>query len=341
MVGSRFLTGLIRISVVFAFLLLSGYAQSAFGQSTIAGFIFDKQRNPLVDIDVELMDDYRRMLQRAKTDSTGRYSFDGLADGRYTVRVYAFRYDLEDQEQPADIYTSSVRGGQGTQYLPLDFYLLPRRGGLAEAELAVVFAQDVPSDAKKLYEQAVDLFNKKKPNEGIDSLNAALKIFPTYFMALFRVGKELYVLQSYEESARFMYKAVEVNPKSGSAFYYLGSAFFKMGKDYYPAALAALNQAQLAAPASTQVLWALGRTERALGKFADAERHLLAAKKAADGGIAEIHKELAELYSNDLKRYAEAADEIELYIKAAKLNDADAKKMKAIAEGLRAKAKKT
>jgi tetratricopeptide (TPR) repeat protein len=323
-----------------AFLLCLAFSYSASAQSTITGIVYDKQRNPLVDVDIELLNDLYQSLRRTKSDGSGRYNFDGLSNGRWYIRVYAFRYDLEDQQQEVLVDTQNIRGGQGSGFFIADFYLMPRKGGLAESELGVVFAQDVPAEAKKLYQKGVDEFSKQKPDEGIKSLNEAIQIFPNYFLALFRIGKELHFQQRYEESARFLYKAVEVNPKNASAFYYLGSSFFKMGKDYNKAALASLNQAHILAPGSMQVLWALGRVERAEKMFVEAEKHLLQAKKVSGGGVPEIHQELVSLYSNDLKKYKEAADELELFIKASKLNDEEKAKFKAILEGLREKAKK-
>jgi tetratricopeptide (TPR) repeat protein len=330
-------TGLVFAS--FFLLACFFFSTNTYAQSTISGTIYDKQRNPLPDIDLELQDDLYRTIRRRKTDSTGRYEFDGLANGRYYIRALAFRYDLEDQTQELEINTQNIRGGQGSGFFLLDFYLLPRKGGLVEAELAVVFAQNVPPDAKKLYEKAIDDLSKKKPDEGIAGLVLAIEAFPDYFAALFRIGKELYVQQRYEEAARFLFKAVEVNPKNGTALYYLGSSFFLMGQDYYKAAKASLNQAYILAPNSTQILWALGRVERAQGNYAEAERYLLQAKKLSSSGIPEIHKELAQLYADNLKNYKLAAEELELYIKASKMNDADAKKTKQIVASLREKAK--
>ncbi|NJM53086.1 MAG: carboxypeptidase regulatory-like domain-containing protein [Blastocatellia bacterium] len=115
------------------------FAQNAFGQSTISGTIYDKQRNTLSEIEVELQNELYQTINRAKTDGSGRYSFGGLKNGRYYVRAFAFRYDLDDQTQEQEINTQNIRGGEGVGFFLLDFYLSPRKGGLAETELSVVF----------------------------------------------------------------------------------------------------------------------------------------------------------------------------------------------------------
>jgi tetratricopeptide (TPR) repeat protein len=89
------------------------------------------------------------------------------------------------------------------------------------------------------------------------------------------------------------------------------------------------------------VLYVLGKVERAEGKYQEAEKHLLQAKKVSKNPIPEIHKELAQLYGNDLKKYKEAADELELYLKASKLEDGEEKKVKKIISDLRGKANST
>jgi tetratricopeptide (TPR) repeat protein len=337
-----FLKSLIRIRVAFGVLFFAVtllLAQNAFGVSTIQGTVYDKQRNPLVEMEVELLNDYYQTQSRSRTDGSGRYSFNGLKDGRYTVRVFAFRYDLEDQEIPIEINTQNIRGGEGTGYFQQDFYLSPKKGGLAETEIGVVFAQEIPPDAKKIYEKAVKDLSGKRINEGIMGLNDAVKIFPKYYLALHRIGRELFIMKKYTDAVPFLLKAVEINPKSGTSFYYLGYSLHNIGKDYSKAAITTLNQALILAPSSTQVLYVLGKVERSGGKYQDAEKHLLQAKKLSKVGVPEIHKELAQLYADNLKKYKEAADELELYLKVSKLDDAGSQQTRKIISGLREKAK--
>ena len=326
--------------VGFSFLFAGFFLVSdAKAQSTIQGTIFDKQRNRISNVDVELLDDYYRTKGRTQTDGAGTYSFNGLSNGRYTIKVYAFRYDLIDQEIPLEINTQNIRGGEGSGYFMQDFYLLPKKGGLKDAELGVVFAQEVPKEAQKLYEKAVKDLAEKRADEGILGLWEAIKIFPKYYVALHRYGLELYMRKQYKEAYPVFIEAIKINPKSAISYYYLGSALHNLGSEYNKSAYASLIQAQTLAPASPQVLWLLGKIERAMGKYVDAEKHLLQAKKLATGKVPEIHMELAQLYSNELKKYKEAADELELYVKASKLSDEDEKKWKQVIADLREKAK--
>lgn len=307
--------------------------------STISGIVYDNYRNPLIEVDVELLDDYYRLQNRVRTDGSGRYEFDGLSDGRYTIRVLPFNYDLQDLSYPIEINTINIKGTQGVTFINQDFYLAPKKGGLVEAELGVIFAQDIPSEAKKLYENGVNDLSKKRKDEGMAELRKAIDIFPAYYLALHRLGKELFVKGEYGEAAQRFIKAIEVNSKSATSLYYLGSCLNKLGTQYNKAAIAALNQAYILAPSSTQVLYVLGKVEREEGDFTNAEKYLLLAKKSSKVPVPEIHSELAQLYANDLKKFDEAADELESYMKASKLSGEQSKKLKKTISDLREKAK--
>ncbi len=324
---------------VLSFFVIFFLSLNAFGASTIQGTVYDKQRNALSDIDVELLNDYYQMTNRVRTDGSGRYQFNGLKDGRYTVRALAFRYDLEDQELPVEIVTQNIRGGEGTGFFPADFYLSPKKGGLAEAEIGVIFAQEIPLNAKKMYEKGVRDLSGKRTTEGILGLNEAVQMFPNYYLALHRIGKELFIVKKYKEAIPFLIKAAEVNARSATSYYYLGYSLHNLGKEYNKAATTALKNAAVLAPSSTQVFFVLGKVERNNGKFNDAEKHLLQAKKLSKVAVPEIHKELAQLYADDLKKYKEAADELELYLKAGKLEGSAAAQTKKVISNLREKAK--
>lgn len=321
------------------FLLIVFSTQNVLAANTIMGVVYDRLRAPLSGVEVELLDEYYRLLRRVRTDSIGRYQFGGLNNGNYTIRVLPFQYDLQDQSQYIELQAISARPGeQGSTFITQDFYLQPKKGGLAETEIGLVFAQDIPQAAKKIYDKALKDLASKRTTEGILGLNEAVKLFPNFYLALHRIGKELFKIKKYQEAVPFLIKAAEINPKSATSFYYLGYALYNLGKEYNKSAITSLNQAQILAPSSTQVLYVLGKVERSAGKYDDAEKHLLQAKKLSKVSIPEIHKELAQLYADNLKKYKEAADELELYLRASRLSRQDEEKTKKIISDLRKKA---
>jgi tetratricopeptide (TPR) repeat protein len=327
------------VSIVFA---MVAFVSNANAGHTIAGIVFDSNRLPLPDIDVELLDQFYRVVAngRQKTGGGGRYEFNVATQGRYTVRVYAFRYDYEDQSQDIEVSAvTAVSGESGSSYNNLDFYLQPKKGGLLDAELSVVFAQDVPPAARRAYEGALRDFVGKRAPEGISALNTAIELMPNYFLALNRMGKELYMQGRYKEAVPFLLKAAEVNGKSTTALYYLGASLLYLDPEYAKAAQTSLARAAVLAPASPQVHFMLGRAQRRLKDFNEAEKSLLQAKKLTSNSIPEIHKELAQLYADDLKKYAEAADELEAFMKGSKQKGQEMAKTKQVIANLRMKAK--
>lgn len=306
--------------------------------STISGTVYDPQRNPLPDIDVELLDDLYRQIGRARTDGTGRYHFNGLSDGNYTVKVLAFRFDFMDESQYVEIRTISIRGsGTGNAYETRDFYLKPKRGSLADTELGVIFAQEVPKEAEKTFEQAVKDLSKRKTDEAVVGLKKALNLFPDYYLALQQLGIILIKKGEFSEAAPLLLKAAEINPKSPTTLFYLGYSLHKLS--YHKAAVTALSQAHNLAPASVEVLLTLGTAERMDGKYEDAEKHLLRAKKLTKESIPEIHWELAQLYGLNMKRYKEASSELEQYLKSGKYDAEHIKKIKKLISEFEEKAK--
>jgi len=325
----------IGFSVLFVCLIFS---PAVLAISTIEGGVYDNISNALSDVHVELLNEYGQSSQRTRTDGSGRYRFDGVPDGRYAVRAMPFQINFQDKTVPILVQTQSIRGGEGRGNFQVDLYLLPKRVAFADSELGVIFAQEVPPAAKKQYTQAVKDFESKRSEEGITVLAESIKLFPDYFDAVHRMGTELFQMKRYKEALPFFFKAAEINKKSVTALYYLGSSLHYMGKEYNKAAITSLSQAYILAPSSMQVLVALGKAERAGNKLMEAEKHLLQAKKLSQGQVPEIHKELAQLYASDLKKYKEAADELELYLKASKASGADEKQTKKVIRDLRAKA---
>jgi lipopolysaccharide biosynthesis regulator YciM len=317
------------------FLLFSAF--SSFAANTIMGMVYDNRRNPIFEVDVELLNDLGVFNRRTRTDTLGRYSFDQIPDGRWKVRVLGFKYDFEDQTQDIYFSTFSVTGGTGSDVQTSDFVLFPRKGSLQESEYGLIFAQDVPKEAEKLYQTGLQELSKKRQDQAIEKFRESLKLAPGYYNSLFALGKELIRNKEYGEAAQLFLKAASVNSKSAYSLYYLAVALHSLGKEYNKAAITSLTNAHIIAPSSIQVLYLLGKIERIEGKFEASEKHLLQAKKLLKTPNPEIHKELSQLYANDLKKYKEAAEELELYLKAGSFSKEQEEEIKTIIANLKAK----
>ena len=284
-------------------------------RNRISGYVFIGARQPMGDVYVELLNEVYSTLARVRTNGSGFYTFDGLSTGNFKVRVLPYGTDFEEQTKDITIYNISVVAGGGATSEQVDFYLKVRENVVAGpfAAPGTVFAQDVPGEAKKLYERGVVLLREKKDKEAFDSLKRSLEIFPSYYLALDRLGTE-YVLRGYKEAAYILLtKAVEINPRAFSSQFGLGMTQFQLGMTNE--AVESFRRATAAYDGSINGHMYLGLALKKAGKLQQAEESLKRAREVGKGRTPEVHRHLAQLYS-DQKRYAEAADSLEQYIKS-------------------------
>lgn len=298
------------------------FAAPAFqGRNGITGIVFNEAGRPVSEVYVELLSELDTTVSQIRTTSSGRYEFRGLSEGRYKVRVRAFGTDYMPQVQEVILANvSATGGGTGGELKQVDIYLRLRpevTGGPFYAP-STVFAQEVPEEARKLFEKGIGSLREKKDAEGFDSLKRALEVFPNYFEALDRLGGEYAVRggqdKRYFEAARVLLtKAVEVNPKSFSSTFGLGFSQYHLGLN--KEAVSNLERAvNLYGKSPSAHLW-LGIAQKREGKAAEAEASLKRADALSKGKEPEAHWHLANLY-NEQKRYAEAAAELEKFLKA-------------------------
>lgn len=313
-------------------LLVVGLAILIFGAvhsvsaSQIFGTVYDNRQNALQSVDVELLDQYHSLIRHTVTDGVGRFTFDGLGDGTWYVRVLPFRYDFDEQTQEVLIQTiSQVNNRQGYESKVVDFVLSPRKGTLAAAQAEVVFAQEIPSDARKAFEESQKLLKRGKADEAIVQLESALRIFPDYFLANHYLGAVYFQKKDYEHAAPPLMKAAQMNDKSGPTLYYLGYSLHEL--NYNKAAVVALKQAAILTPASPAVFTALGKSQRQERQYADAEKSLLQAKKLSKSENVEIYRELAAVYG-ETGQLAKGIDSLEQMLKSGNFSDADTAKIK-------------
>ena len=283
-------------------------------RNRISGHVFVEARRPLGDVYVELMNEVYATLARVRTNGSGFYTFDRLSTGNFKIRVLPYGTDFEEQTKDVTIYNISIVAGGGVSSEQVDFYLKKRENTVSGpfAAPGTVFAQDVPSEARKHYERGVALLNEKKEKEAFASLKRSLEIFPRYYMALDRLGVE-YVLRGHKEAAYILLtEAVKVNPRGFSSLFALGLSQFQLGMTNE--AVESFRRAVAVYDNSINAHMYLGLALRRAGKLAQAEAALLRAREVGKGRTPEVHWHLARLYGEQ-KRYADAADSLELYLK--------------------------
>jgi tetratricopeptide (TPR) repeat protein len=321
--------------------MLSGHDVLAQGRNEISGTVFSDVGRPLADISVELDTDLGSSLTRIRTDSSGRFTFGGLTNGSYTVRILPYGTEYKEQSQPVTLATVSSTSSD-RQVIQIYLALNERaRSGPFALVSGVIFAQEVPRDAQRLYEDGVRLLAEKKEADGLNSLKKSIEVFPEYYLALDRLGGEYAVRgltdRSYLDAGLVLLsRASEINPSGGSTAFGLGWIQYHLGQTNQ--AIDNLRRATtLYSKSADAFLW-LGKALKRASTFTEAEVAFKRANELTKGKSAEIHWQTAGLY-HEQKRYKEAADEFELFLKT-QPKATDAEKIRELIKQLREKAAK-
>jgi hypothetical protein len=333
MTTSRFIAVFFLGAVILS--VFSGHAAGqASGRGTISGYVFGPQRSPLGQVIVELRNDVNMVVSRTRTNGGGQFTFFGVPNGRFSVTVLPLGTNLEGQSQDVEIAGIGVRGTPIPGNAQVDFYLKPRSAPGPPQISEVVFAQDVPEEAERAYEAAISDLGSERVDQGLKGLQRSIEIFPTYYLALERLGRELIKLANYEEAVKTCSAAVAINPRSFSCWY--GISFGNFSLNNWQAAIDSALKALEIDKNSINTLIVLGISQRSLRQFEEAETSLLRAKSLDKTRNPDIYWNLALLYTHNLKKYQDAADALELYLKAnTAMPEAEKRKIRTLIKRLR------
>lgn len=278
--------------------------------NTISGHVSNNQRMPLADLRVELLNEVDSVIRTVKTDGSGLFVFRKLSDGTFQVRVQTSGTNYISQTKRVDLARPH---GFGAAYEELDFVLATNDNSGSITKPGVVFAQEVPERARKQFEKAAELLNKSnKRQEAFAALKSAIELFPQYFDALEMLGTEQVKDREYEAAVPALTKALEINSKAHASAFALGVAQYNL-KQLQPAIESFRRSVLLNERSINANLW-LGIALRQTSRPGEAESYLKRADVLADSKLPDAHWQLALLY-NQLKRYKEAADELETFLK--------------------------
>lgn len=292
----------------------------SYAQNSISGSISDSDQRPVADIEVELLDEFERRIKTARTVGSGLYFFHGLRAGVYYIqaRVAGTAYKpAKERIQIGDTNRSTRSGvitGTESAQVNLKLEIDPQKRGVGPLNNEVVFVQTVPPQAQALYEKGSKEVENNDHNAAIGSLKAATQLFPDYYLALDKLGNEYFVSGRFVESEEVYRRALAVNSKSFSSTYGFGIAQYKLNKK--EEAIKTLEAAAILNPDSINSLFWLGKIYREVKEYNKAEARFKKADKLSNGAEPNIHWELALLYYHNLNRGEDAANELELYLKA-------------------------
>jgi Tfp pilus assembly protein PilF len=279
-------------------------------QNSISGHVSDDHRRPIPDLRVELLNEVDSVLQTTKTDGSGLFVFRKLSDGTFHIRVLTHGTNYVSQTARVEVVRPH---GLGAMLEQVDLVLKTNETTTNNSTPGVLFVQEVPEAARKLYEKAVGQLKKEnEQSEGMASLKKAIEIFPEYFNALELLGTEYVKQQQYEPAVIALAKALQINPRAQASLFAIAVGQYHLRQ--LPAALESLRSSVSLNPRSINTQLWLGIVLKATGKLDEAETSFKKANELAESKVPEPHWQLALLF-NQLKRYNEAADELELFLK--------------------------
>jgi tetratricopeptide (TPR) repeat protein len=312
-------------------LFFSAPAGTIQGNFSMSGFIRDMSGKAVDGIRVLLLDDNQQQI-RTVFSSSGRYQFKGLRTGFYYVKIEVTGTPYEEVISPRiDLQTFSPLGGkEDYQY---DFALRFKRG--ANPAAGNVFTQNVPEPARLEYERGTKSLTENSSEAAIAAFNKSIELFPDYFLALEAVGSEYVKTGEYAKAVPVLTHALEVNRTASKCMYALGVAHLKLKQ--LDESVQWLEKSATLDPQSINVHMMLGIAYGSKRQLDKAEASLKKACQVGGAQAAEAHLYLAGLY-NGQKRYPDAVQELELYLKEAK-DIPDREKIKTMLENLKAKGK--
>jgi len=283
--------------------------QSQASSNSISGHVTDNQRTPISDLRVELLNEVDTVIQTVKTNGSGLFVFRKLSDGTFQVRIQTAGTNYIGQTKRVELARPL---GFGAAFEEIEFTLSTNNHTVVNKP-GVVFVQDVPDAARKEFQKASELIQKaNKRDDAYAALRQALQLFPQYFDALELMGTEQVRDQHYEEAIPFLAKALEVNSRAYNSVFALGVAQFNLKQ--VPSSIESFGRALLLNDKSINAnLW-LGIALRQTTRPEEAETYLRQADRLSESKLPDAHWQLALLF-NQLKRYKEAADELELFLK--------------------------
>src|SRR6185503_1571566 len=293
-----------------ALLALVSFQTNQTSSNSISGHVSNDQHTPLADIRVELLDQLDSVIRTVKTDGSGLFVFRKLSDGTFQVRVQTAGTNYISQTKRVDLARPH---GFGAAFEELDFILTTDSKTNSTAKPGVVFVQEVPEPARKQYQKGTELLEKSnKRQEAFAALKSAIDIFPQYFDALEMLGTEQVKDAQYESAIPLLTKALEVNSRAYASCFALGVAQYNL-KQLQPAIESFRRAVLLNEKSINANLW-LGIALRQTSRPDEAEAYLRRADVLAESKLPDAHWQLALLF-NQLKRYTEAADELEKFLK--------------------------
>ncbi len=251
--------------------------------------------------------------RQAYTNEQGRFEFQGIEEGGYTLTAQSMRDPhLTSESILAD--TSHTATGN------LNINLTLRReseGGAnsqpAEVVSAVEADQKVPKGARRAFKDGVKFRKDNKADKALESFTRAVELYPEYFQALAERG-DMHVLQRQLKAAAADFEsAIKINPRYGPAL--RGAGYCKLEGREFAEAISYLERSITAQPDNANAYLLVGIANLELDRREPARMALFKALSFNSRHELRAYIYLGNLYARE-RMYKEAADQLEKYLEA-------------------------
>ncbi|MGZ4868247.1 MAG: tetratricopeptide repeat protein [Candidatus Angelobacter sp.] len=286
---------------------------------SITGVVQDNQNNGLKDVRVELTDAGGAIVGSAYTNPAGRFEFNRLAPGIYTVVATSGLQQASERVDATNFSNMvSVRihgagkptdGVEGNS-ISIAQYRVPAKAREAYRKAHEAVETGKMDDASKHLARALELFpnyadaltlrgvlelNHGDSQSAIADLDKAIQADGNYAMAYMVMGSALNMQSKFDEAIRTLQHGESLAPNYWQAYFEMGKSY--IGKADYPAALRQLERAESLAPADYPLISLLrAHALLAMKQFPEAMTALQAYLQKEPQGVnsAQAHKMLEQ-----------------------------------------------
>jgi Tfp pilus assembly protein PilF len=260
------------------------------------------------------------------SDSNGSFSFRGLEPGNYTVVIEGGDvFENVRESVLIEDMRGLVPGGRTDvpRVFTLPIYLQPKRKVKNSSKPEVVNAElaAAPAPARDLYAKAMESARAGDNNKAIEQLKAAISVFPEFALALNELGVQYLRLGQPSRAVEVLKSAVKASPDSFTPRLNYGFALLnsKQPAEAETQLRAAIKKSDSSAIAHMYLGIALisqrgADNSQMQSRYEEAEKEFARSLNLGKDQVAMSHKYLCGIYWRN-RRYHEAADEMEQYVK--------------------------
>ncbi len=265
-------------------------------------------------------------------DNLGHYTIANLQGGTYQLTA-SNRADPDQYSDPVEVDLSR----SDSKLINVNIFLRnrsltgPLKGKQGRVLSLAEGTQHIPRFAKKEFDEAAKLRERKRYEPSLKRYGRAIELFPEYFQAFTERGSLLMTLGRLPEAAKDYRRALEINPRWGPAL--RGAGLCRFQQNRFAEAIQDLQKAADLEPGNGTNYYFMGLAWLGLDRPEQARADLEKALSLDSKAYVRAHVHLASVLIKE-KRPEAAAQQLEIYLKA-QPHPFDEEKLRALLKKLR------